>query len=322
MKPTQQPAIRRPHHTAPPAARRLVPLLTPLPTSAARPIALFATLSTSAVARLIALFATLSTSAAVALALPPPATAAPPGADPSAVWPLTPRPAIVRGFELPAKPWLPGHRGLDLSGSPGQPVLSATAGTITYAGPLAGRGVVVVTNGPLRTTYEPVIPTTHLGATVAPGDQLGTLSSAGTHCPPRTCLHWGLRRGPTYLNPLTLLTTRPVRLLPLTPRATATNTHSLHAYALTPSSPEATHPASSDPPTPDTANPSRRRPSTQPTAAPAHSYPPPQLTAIPPAVNPVLANPSHDRGTGSVSAAVVGISAALTLAAGLLIRRH
>lgn len=153
--------------------------------------------------------------ALVALALPPPpASAVPPGATPGASWPLSPRPQIVRGFEPPPKPWLPGHRGLDLAGSPGQPVLSATAGTITYAGPLAGRGVVVVTTGPLRTTYEPVIPSARIGTTVTPGQQLGTLSTAGTHCPPRPCLHWGLRQATNYLNPLTLLSTRPVRLLP------------------------------------------------------------------------------------------------------------
>ncbi|QNE22788.1 peptidoglycan DD-metalloendopeptidase family protein [Kribbella qitaiheensis] len=161
----------------------------------------------------------VSTSPSAASAGPPAAVATfrgpPPGAAPrGGVWPLSPRPEIVRGFELPAKPWLPGHRGLDLAGSPGQPVLAATAGTITYAGPLAGRGVVVVTTGLLRTTYEPVIPSVRVGATVTPGQQLGTLSLAGTHCPPHTCLHWGLRNATTYVNPLTLLTSRPVRLLP------------------------------------------------------------------------------------------------------------
>ena len=61
--------------------------------------------------------------------------------------PLVPRPEVVRGFEPPQARWLPGHRGVDLAGSPGQPVLSATAGTITYAGQLAGRGVIVVSHG-------------------------------------------------------------------------------------------------------------------------------------------------------------------------------
>ncbi|MFF0342008.1 murein hydrolase activator EnvC family protein [Kribbella sp. NPDC004875] len=130
-------------------------------------------------------------------------------------WPLQPRPQVVHGFELPAKPWLPGHRGIDLGGRPGQPVLAATPGTITYAGPLAGRGVVTITNGARRTTYEPVIAAVSVGATVTTGTVIGRLSAAGSHCLPRACLHWGLIQGKTYLNPLTLVPDRPVRLLPL-----------------------------------------------------------------------------------------------------------
>jgi hypothetical protein len=139
-------------------------------------------------------------------------------------WPLQPRPEIVRGFDLPAKPWLPGHRGVDLAGRPGQPVRAAVAGTITYAGSLAGRGVVTITTGPRRTTYEPVVPEFAPGATVAPGTVIGRLSAAGSHCSPSACLHWGLIEGEHYLNPLTLLPNRPIRLLPLTdqfPPATA-----------------------------------------------------------------------------------------------------
>ncbi|MEU8224990.1 M23 family metallopeptidase [Kribbella sp. NPDC048915] len=130
-------------------------------------------------------------------------------------WPLDPRPEVVRGFDLPAKPWLPGHRGVDLAGHPGQAVRAATSGTITYAGSLAGRGVVTITSGQRRTTYEPVVPEVKPGTAVTPGTVLGRLSSAGSHCPPRTCLHWGLLQSKQYLNPLTLLPDRPIRLLPL-----------------------------------------------------------------------------------------------------------
>lgn len=156
------------------------------------------------------LLATLTT-LALTLATPPPAGAAPP----PAVWPLQPRPEVVRGFDLPAKPWLPGHRGVDLAGSPGQPVLAAMPGTITYAGQLAGRGVVTVSTGPRRTTYEPVVPALPVGTVVRSGAVIAHLSSAGSHCAPATCLHWGLLHGKQYLNPLTLLPDRPVRLLPL-----------------------------------------------------------------------------------------------------------
>ena len=72
------------------------------------------------------------------------------------VWPLDPRPAVARGFEPPASRWGAGHRGVDLAGRPGQPVRAALPGRVTFAGTLAGRGVVVVDHGSTRTTYEPV----------------------------------------------------------------------------------------------------------------------------------------------------------------------
>jgi murein DD-endopeptidase MepM/ murein hydrolase activator NlpD len=151
-------------------------------------------------------------------ALPLPAGAALPAAS---GWPLEPRPEVVRGFEPPPKPWLAGHRGLDLAGSPGQAVLSATPGTITYAGQLAGLGVVVVSQGPIRTTYEPVVASVRTGATIRAGQPIGRLSAAGSHCSPAVCLHWGLRRGDEYLDPLSLLSSGPVRLLPLSQPAAA-----------------------------------------------------------------------------------------------------
>jgi murein DD-endopeptidase MepM/ murein hydrolase activator NlpD len=77
--------------------------------------------------------------------------------------------------------------------------------------------VVVVDHGPTRTTYQPVAASVARGDEVAAGDVLGTLSWAGTHCSPAACLHWGWRRGDTYLDPLLLVgaAPRPVRLLPL-----------------------------------------------------------------------------------------------------------
>ena len=48
-----------------------------------------------------------------------------------------------------------------------------------------------------------------------PGQQIGTLSSRGSHCFPRACLHWGWLRGDTYLDPLLLVGGGPIVLLPL-----------------------------------------------------------------------------------------------------------
>lgn len=95
-------------------------------------------------------------------------------------------------------------------------MLAARPGTISFAGPLAGRGVVVIDHGDgTRTTYEPVSASVVAGEEVSAGDELGRLSLRGSHCLPATCLHWGWLRGEEYLNPLDLVGPRRVRLLPL-----------------------------------------------------------------------------------------------------------
>lgn len=130
-------------------------------------------------------------------------------------WPLRPRPDVVRRFDPPDSPWGSGHRGVDLAGRPDQAVRAALPGHVTFAGLLAGRGVVVVDHGGTRTTYEPVAAGVAVGGVVAAGDRLGALSPVGSHCAPFACLHWGWLRGDVYLDPLLLVGAGPVRLLPL-----------------------------------------------------------------------------------------------------------
>ncbi|MFG3509900.1 M23 family metallopeptidase [Streptomyces sp. NPDC047821] len=144
----------------------------------------------------------------------------------AAVWPVgPPRPAIVRGWEPPATAYGPGHRGVDLAAPPGTPVRAAAAGRASFAGPVAGRGVLSVTHPstgapPLRTTYEPVRPLVRAGSEVTAGQVVGVVAPGPrSHCT-GTCLHWGLRRGDAYLDPLSLLPPPllrrpPSRLLPL-----------------------------------------------------------------------------------------------------------
>ena len=135
--------------------------------------------------------------------------------DPIGVWPLHPEPEVVARFDPPTSPYGPGHRGVDLLGRPGDRVHAALGGTVTYAGPLAGRGVVVVSHGDTRTTYEPVAAAVSAGDRVGRGAVIGTLQAFGSHCAPRSCLHWGWLRGETYLDPLRLVGAGPIRLLPL-----------------------------------------------------------------------------------------------------------
>lgn len=130
-------------------------------------------------------------------------------------WPLRPEPAVVLRFDPPATPWAAGHRGVDLAGRAGQAVRAALPGRVTYAAPLAGRGVVVVDHGDTRTTYEPVRAAVLVGDRVAAGDRLGALEAPGSHCAPDVCLHWGWIRGDVYLDPLRLVGLGPLRLLPL-----------------------------------------------------------------------------------------------------------
>ena len=152
---------------------------------------------------------------------PPPARAT---AAPAAGWqlPVAGPPVVARPFVAPAGPYAAGHRGVDLAAPVGAAVSAAAAGRVTYAGLLAGRGVVVVKHGELRTTYEPVMASVQVGDEVAAGAALGRLAPGHQPCPLAIspsggCLHWGLRHGETYLDPMRLLRRPPSRLLPVPP---------------------------------------------------------------------------------------------------------
>lgn len=162
----------------------------------------------------------LTMTAALAGLVPPPPVPAV-----GAAWPVGTRPPIVRGWAPPATEYGAGHRGVDLAAPVGASVRAVARGRVSFAGRVAGRGVVAVElsgtgDPPLRTTYEPVTPSVKKGVRVAPGEVLGVLEPATNHCGPTSCLHWGLLRGDTYLDPLSLLPPRllrqgPSRLLPV-----------------------------------------------------------------------------------------------------------
>jgi murein DD-endopeptidase MepM/ murein hydrolase activator NlpD len=149
----------------------------------------------------LALFALVALVCTCVLAIPAPAVAvvrlpAPAG------WPLSGSPVVRRGFDPPAVIWGSGHRGIDLVADAGDAVLAAADGRVTFVGSIAGKPVVSLDHGPVRTTYEPVISTLHVGERVVLGQVIGQVGRGG-HC--LDCLHWGLREGKKYLNPLLLL---------------------------------------------------------------------------------------------------------------------
>lgn len=139
-------------------------------------------------------------------------------------WPVGARPAVLRGWEPPATAYGRGHRGVDLAAAPGTPVRTVAAGRVLFAGRVAGKGVISVEltgtgDPPLRTTYEPVGASVKKGDEVTAGEVVGTVEPTGSHCT-ATCVHWGLLRGDTYLDPLSLLPPwllhrGPSRLLPV-----------------------------------------------------------------------------------------------------------
>lgn len=136
---------------------------------------------------------------------------------------------VARPFDPPAEEWEPGHRGVDLWSARGAEIRSPGAGVVSFAGSVAGKPVVVVTHPDgLRSSLEPVTAAVPEGTSVAAGDAVGQLAAAPgneanpDHCaalapagPGAACLHWGVRRGEIYLDPLTLLgTAEPIVLLP------------------------------------------------------------------------------------------------------------
>ncbi|MGW1912593.1 murein hydrolase activator EnvC family protein [Streptomyces sp. NPDC002076] len=154
----------------------------------------------------------------------PPAPAPPPQAPVPAIartWPVGVRPLVLRGWEPPATVYGPGHRGVDLAAPAGSPVRAVAPGRVSFAGRVAGKGVVSVelTGTDLRTTYEPVSALVRQGDEVTAGQTVGTVEATASHCA-ASCVHWGLRRGTTYLDPLSLLPPwllhrGPPRLLPV-----------------------------------------------------------------------------------------------------------
>ena len=126
-------------------------------------------------------------------------------------WPTGSPAEVLRRFSEPRQRWSPGHRGVDLAAEPGAEVRAPAAGTVAFAGFVAGRPVLSVLHGSgARTTYEPVDAHVAAGARVDRGDLLGNVAAEPAHCD-RSCLHWGVRLGRDhYVDPLSLLAVEPV----------------------------------------------------------------------------------------------------------------
>jgi murein DD-endopeptidase MepM/ murein hydrolase activator NlpD len=107
-------------------------------------------------------------------------------------------------------------------------VRSPADGVVSFAGTVAGRGVIVISHHRggqqlVRSSFEPVRPLLTAGRPVAEGQIIAQVASPGTpaagtpggHCLAPVCLHWGVRIGASYVDPMGMLGIRPVVLLPL-----------------------------------------------------------------------------------------------------------
>ncbi|WGM22703.1 M23 family metallopeptidase [Paenarthrobacter sp. OM7] len=131
-------------------------------------------------------------------------------------WPLSPKPDVLRIFDPPDKPWLSGHRGVDVGpASDGGKVTAPSDGMVTFAGVVVDRPVLTLDHGDgLKSSFEPVTSELKAGDVVRKGQVIGIVEPG--HCGLSPCLHWGVRRGGDYLNPLSFVADlRPSILLPL-----------------------------------------------------------------------------------------------------------
>jgi murein DD-endopeptidase MepM/ murein hydrolase activator NlpD len=130
-------------------------------------------------------------------------------------WPTPPPIRVVSPFRAPPTPYSAGHRGIDIAAEPGATVVAPAAGTVSFAGSVAGRGVVAIDHGGgIVSAIEPVDAAIPEGVVVAAGDAIGTVSSGG-HCGAE-CVHFGVRIDGEYVSPFLFLGGLPrAVLLPL-----------------------------------------------------------------------------------------------------------
>ena len=110
-----------------------------------------------------------------------------------------------------------GHRGVDLqAAADGAPVTAPESVTVSFVGVVVDRPVITIDHGNgLRSSFEPVESSLAAGAAVEKGDVIGTVPAWALRSA-MSCMHWGVRRGEDYVNPLSFVTDlRPSILLPL-----------------------------------------------------------------------------------------------------------
>jgi murein DD-endopeptidase MepM/ murein hydrolase activator NlpD len=114
------------------------------------------------------------------------------------VWPVTGERSIERNYDAPDTAYAPGHRGIDLTAAEGTEVLAPTDAVVSFAGAIAGRGILSLRTADLLISFEAMTTQLVEGDLVRAGQVMGAVST-GTHC---SCLHVGVRKAGAYLSPL------------------------------------------------------------------------------------------------------------------------
>jgi len=142
-----------------------------------------------------------------------PAAAAPQASVPSSgmVWPLVGNITSRFGYRRLRIGGTNMHYGLDIDGNVGDPIRSATAGTVTFSGWRGGFGyLVIVTNGDTEYFYAHASALlVSEGQQVQPGDLIARVGATGNVTGPH--LHFEIRVSGTAVDPLPILEARATR---------------------------------------------------------------------------------------------------------------
>lgn len=117
---------------------------------------------------------------------------------------------VTDPFRPPACTWCPGNRGIEYGPVPGQVVQAVAAGTVTFAGAVAGTWYVVIEHvDGVRATYGRLAEVSlRRGDYALAGQQVGTTTGR---------FYFGVRDGETPVDPTPRLGVRvfPARLVPI-----------------------------------------------------------------------------------------------------------
>lgn len=121
---------------------------------------------------------------------------------------------IIKDFDAPSKPWLAGHRGVDLQAKEGDELRAPQDGIIAFVGLVAGKSVVTISHGVLTSTFEPAYTDLPVGSIVKKGQNFAYVTVGSDHCD-NLCVQWGLkRRNRTYANPKQMVQKQKIVLKP------------------------------------------------------------------------------------------------------------